>query len=92
MRVLQEIVKVAVQLLHTCELRGLLVKTRKLIDWKCVPPLASYCCDIPEAEDMSAMCHGVVVKRLCGRCMVTAEDFIGGKIAGEKVGGGANND
>lgn len=56
---------------------------RKLVVWKQVQLLASYCCNIPGGRDMSAVRHGASVKRACVRTTVTAEDIIRGEKADE---------
>jgi len=43
--------------------------------WNCFPLLSSYCCDIPEAKDMSCVKHGTKGPAPCIRCMSKAEDF-----------------
>lgn len=45
---LQEARKVLVGYLEGFELKELLVKTRELVEWKCMLLLVSYCCDIHE--------------------------------------------
>lgn len=46
-----------------------------MAEWKCVPSVASYCCDILEGRDMAAVRYGVVVKRPFVRCMMTVRDI-----------------
>ena len=41
----------------------------------CFPMLMSYCCDIPEAKDMSACLHNITTKCPCHRCMVKLSDI-----------------
>lgn len=45
-----------------------------------MPLLVSYNCGIPEAKDMSAVCHGVAVKTPCVRSTITEEDNVGGEM------------
>lgn len=49
-----------------------------------MPLLASYCYDISDAKDISAVYHGVAVKRRCVRCTVTGIERISSEIAGER--------
>lgn len=46
---------VLVCLLQKCELESVAVKTKRVPEWKCVLLLVFYCCDIPEAKDISAV-------------------------------------
>lgn len=46
-----------------------------------MPLLVSYCCDIPEANDMSEVRHGVAVRRPFVRYVVPEEDIISGEKA-----------
>lgn len=55
-----------------------------MVEWKCVPLLVTYCCDIHENKDMSAARHRVSVKRPFLRCMVSGKDIIGNQMAGER--------
>lgn len=41
----------------------------------CFPHLVSYCYDIPEGKDMSAVRHNLVTNRPCHRCIVTTKDL-----------------
>ena len=41
----------------------------------CYPMFMSYCCDIPEAKDMSAVRHNLNTKCPCHRCLVTHSDI-----------------
>ena len=45
------------------------------VTYKCFPHLISYCCDIPEAKDMSAIRHNLVTNRPCHRCVITTKDL-----------------
>lgn len=82
--VIHEATKVVLRPLQKCELKGSAVKSRDVVEWKCVPLPLSYCCDIAEAEDISAVRQGFAVKRRCVRCKVIGEDFISGAISGER--------
>ena len=42
---------------------------------KCFPLLVSYCCDIPEAKDMSAVKHNLSTSFPCHRCLVSLDDI-----------------
>lgn len=44
----------------------------------------SYCCDIPEAEDMLALRNDAAVKRTCVRCTINEADIISGGMAAER--------
>lgn len=54
-----------------CDLRGFFLKNNDVVEWSCVPPVVSDCCDVQEAKNMSAMGHDVAGKRPCARCMET---------------------
>ena len=41
----------------------------------CFPTLVSYCCDIPEAKDITACRHNMNTNCPCHRCFVTLEDI-----------------
>jgi len=41
----------------------------------CFPMLISYCCDIPEAKDMSAVKHNLSTPFPCHICLVTLDDI-----------------
>lgn len=45
--------------LQKCELSGLLVQTTKLDEYKFLPLLESYFCDILESRDRSAVASGI---------------------------------
>lgn len=75
MRVLHEPMKLVRKPLHEYELKLLLEKGRKLVEWMCVYIIASYCSYIPDGKDISARWHGVAVKEQCGMCMVTENYF-----------------
>lgn len=79
MRMIYRAMKMVVWPLEKYERSGFQVKTREGLEWKCVPLLVSYCCDISEGKDISAVRHGVAVRRPCVRCMVTGEDIIAGR-------------
>lgn len=55
-----------------------------MVEWKYISLLVSYCSDISEACDMSAVQHGVAAKRPSVSCMMTQEDIISGWMASEK--------
>lgn len=63
MRVLHGSMKLVVGSPQKFWLRGFLVKIGAVVEWRCGLPLESFCCDIPEANKMSEMCHLVAVKR-----------------------------
>ena len=43
--------------------------------WNIFPILVSYCCDIPECKDMSAVKHGLSCQMPCVRCMIPSDQF-----------------
>lgn len=43
--------------------------------WVCHPMFMSYCCDIPEAKDMSAVRNSLNTNFPCHRCLVSNEDI-----------------
>jgi len=45
------------------------------VTWNCFPCMASYCCDIPEAKDISGVRHNLSTALPCHRCMVSMEDI-----------------
>ncbi len=45
------------------------------ITWNCFPFLVSYCCDIPEAKDISAIRHNMNTNCPCHRCLATFADI-----------------
>lgn len=47
--VLHNAIEVMVWHPHKCEQRWLVVHTRELLLWKCIPLLVSSCCDIKDA-------------------------------------------
>jgi len=55
--------------------RGFSVKDKSGHVWNCFPKMVSYCCDIPEAKDMSGVKHGTLGLAPCIRCMSSATDF-----------------
>lgn len=60
---------------------GFLLKKKPNLNWYCYPHLVSYCCDIPEAKDISAIRHNLVTNRPCHRCLVTLTGLRTGKKA-----------
>lgn len=74
-RVLREATKVVVLLEQERELRGFVVKTRKLVEWKCVSLFETFC-NNPDCKYMSAVRRSVAVKRPCHRCMVSGTAII----------------
>jgi hypothetical protein len=48
---------------------------RDLCTYICHPMFVSYCCDIPEAKDMSAVRHNMNTRCPCHRCLVTLSDI-----------------
>lgn len=66
--------------LQKSELRGFVLSTRELVEWKCVLILTSYGCNIHEAKDMSPVRHCVEGRCSRIRCMVTGDDIISAKM------------
>lgn len=62
MRKFHDAMRVVVGTVSKFALSGFPVKTWKLLEWKCVLLRALHGCDIPNAKNMSASCHGVVLK------------------------------
>lgn len=83
MRVLHKALTVAVGSLQKYELRGFLIKIRELIEWKSVPLMVCYCCDIPKANDNSAISQSFLKREPRVICMVTGEDIFNGEMASE---------
>lgn len=63
MRVLREAMKLVVGPLQEGELKGFIVKTRELVEWKWVRLLVSYCYNTPKGEDILSVRHGIAVRR-----------------------------
>ena len=66
-------------LLHASKI-GFKCKTLDRQNLICFPHLISYCCDIPEAKDMTAVRHNLSTNRPCHRCLVTTSDLRKGAI------------
>lgn len=62
MRAVHKSINIVFRLQHKHELMGFVVITRELVDWKRVPLLVSYRCNIHQAKNMSAVQHGVAMK------------------------------
>ena len=43
--------------------------------WKCFPVVVSYCCDIVEAKNISAVKHGQTTPTPCHRCLASPTEF-----------------
>lgn len=84
MKVLHEVIKVVVGPLQELKLDRFVVKTRELVDWKCVPSLVLYFSEITEGKATSLLRHGLELKRPCGRGMVIGEDILSGQMAQER--------
>lgn len=67
MRVIHEAKKVVAGHQQKCKLRGVVVNTMELVVCRCVTLLLSSCCDIPEADNMSAVRLIVAMKTPCIR-------------------------
>lgn len=52
---------------------------------RCFPIVVSYCCDIPEAKDVSAIRHGHGRYHPCVRCHITYEDMVRGRGSPSRV-------
>lgn len=70
--------------LRKSEQKGFVVKTRKLVQWKRLWLLVTYCCDILDNEDMPEVQQGIAVKRPCAKIMLTEKNIMSGLIASEK--------
>ena len=57
-----------------CE-RGFAIHSSSIGPCTCFPLLVSYCCDIPEAKNVSAVKHGLSVLRPCHRCLALVVVF-----------------
>lgn len=57
------------------------MKTREPVEWKFVPLLVLYHCDIPVSENISAVRHVGAAKRSFVRYMVTRDVIIGDQMA-----------
>lgn len=55
------------------------------VTWYIFPHLMSYCCDIPEAKDMSAVRHNLSTMRPCHRCFITCLGIKQGCKAGPRT-------
>lgn len=55
MRLLHKALKIVVDALQKCEMRKFILKARKLVKWRYIPIVISYCSDVPEEKDMSAL-------------------------------------
>lgn len=84
MRVLHNAIKVVTRHLHVCQLRGIVVRTKKLVECKGIPLLVLYCCVIFEAKDLSSDRRDVTVRRPLVRFMVTGKGTLCSKMDGEK--------
>ena len=58
-----------------CAIDGFKVVTVGNNVWNCFPILSSFCSDIPEGKDMSAIRHGTMGSKPCIRCNSSMENF-----------------
>lgn len=70
--------------LQNDQLKSFVVKPKALAERKCVPLQISYCCDIPESKEISAMQHDNAVNGLCVTCIVKEKDIISGAMADDR--------
>lgn len=49
------------------------MNTRKLIEWKCVPSLMLYCCNILDGIDVSLKTRSIVVRIPFVKCIMTGD-------------------
>lgn len=75
LRVLDKTSKAVVRSLQKTMLKDFVLNTRSLIAWNCVPLLVTTCCYIPGVKNLSAVRHGISVKRPSVRCVVTADSI-----------------
>lgn len=66
---------------------GFVVKSRALVQWKCIPLLASYCLDFSERKKISSAQRCEKVKRPFITYMVTRKDVFSGEKTSEKLAG-----
>lgn len=60
-----------------------MVRTFEVVEWKCVLLPVSRCCHIHDGKNLSAVQHGVAVRRPYVQYMVIGEDIISGRMASE---------
>ena len=72
--------KVILKPLLQASKRGFKCQTLDRQNLYCFPHLISYCCDIPEAKDMTAVRHNLSTNRPCHRCLATTTDLRNGTI------------
>ena len=66
--------KILEQLVKTAENGFNIVKAT--CTYCCFPLLISYCCDIPEAKDMTAVKHNLNTPSPCHNCLVSLDDIL----------------
>lgn len=81
-RVLYKAMKVIARHLPKSELKGFVVRTNKLVALICVQLLVPYWHYILEFKDMSAVQHGVAVRRSYIKSMVSGKDIVSGAMDG----------
>lgn len=64
-------------------MRKFIVEIGELTESKSIPLLVWYCCDNPEARDISVLPDGAAVRRPCVSCMMAGDVFLNGEISGE---------
>lgn len=84
MRVLHDAIEVLVGPLQEGELIRLVLKTRDLVEFNCVPLLILYCCDIVEGKDRLAEQHGVMAQRPCLEDIMTVDHIFSFQMAAER--------
>ena len=55
--------------------KGFQAHTRSKRTVRCHPVIVSYCCDLPEAKDVSGIRHGMKHQHPCIRCLSTPEEM-----------------
>lgn len=64
MKEVHEAMEAVVRPMQECELKGFGVKTRQTVKWMSVLLAVSYCCNLPQGKNISAVQQGVA-KREC---------------------------
>lgn len=84
MRKLHETMKVVLGTLQVCDLKGIVINTKKLFEWKFVPFLVLYCCSTPGSKELPIVRCNDVVKSSCITYMLTGEDIVTNLIVQER--------
>ena len=76
MLLLHEALQSALFVLENQTNTGFEVRTRSCGVWNCFPALVSYCADIIEVKNVSAVKQGLSVQKPCHSCLATLQDFM----------------